>query len=66
MADFEGISLSDVGKDYLDTVHGKILVGKIGKNLVNRAKFSLAIFTDIPKMYLAYALAVAYLPNFYH
>ena len=28
------------------------------------AKFSLPIFTDTPKMYLAYALTVAYLPNF--
>ena len=27
-------------------------------------KFSLPIFTDIPTVYLAYALTVAYLPNF--
>ena len=41
-----------------------------GKNLVNLAnhelfaKIFLQIVTDTPKMYLAYALTVAYLPNF--
>ena len=29
-------------------------------------KFSSPIFTDTPKMYLAYALTVAYSPNFPH
>ena len=36
-------------------------------NLVNceSPKFSLPIFTDKLKMYLAYALILAYLPNFF-
>ena len=46
------------------TVHGKFWWGK----LANRElpKFSLPIFTDALKMYLAYALTVAYSSNFPH
>ena len=34
------------------------------EKLVNRELFAMSIFTDAPKMYLAYALTVAYSPNF--
>ena len=49
------------------TVHKKILVGKKLVNFMNRelfAKIFLANISDTPKMYLAYALTVAYLPSF--
>ena len=51
----------------VSTVDGKILAeGKL-VNLMNRelfAKFSSPIFTDTLKIYLAYALILAYSPNF--
>ena len=47
------------------TVHGKILVGwRIWWIMSYLLKFSSPIFTDTPKMYLAYAPTVAYSPNF--
>ena len=45
---------------------GKFWWGKIGKSWVILQKFFSPIFTDTPKMYLAYALTVAYsLPYLY-
>ena len=44
-----------------------ILVGEnwqIWRIMSYSPKFSLPTFTDTPKMYLAYALIVAYLPKF--
>ena len=49
------------------TVHGKIVVGKnwrIWQIMSYSPKFSSLIFTDTWKTYMAYALTVAYLPNF--
>ena len=51
----------------MNTVHGKIWRGKIGKlgeSSAIRQDFPRQIFTDTPKMYLAYTLTVAYLPKF--
>ena len=49
------------------TSHGKTLAGEKLTNFENHVllvkKFSSPIFTDTPKMYLAYALTVTYLPN---
>ena len=46
------------------SVHGKFWQGKLA-NLANRELFEFfsPIFTDTPKMYLTYALTVAYSPN---
>ena len=46
---------------HYSTLHGKYLVGQI---MSYSPKLSSPIFTDTPKMYLAYALTVAYSPNF--
>ena len=49
------------------TIHGKTLAGKKLLNLVNHELFTKIFLTNIHRhteMYLAYALAVAYLPNF--
>ena len=51
----------------INTVRRKILMGENLMNLVNCqlfAKFSSPIFTDTLKMYLTYALTVAYWPDF--
>ena len=42
------------------TAHGEILVGEKLANLENLPKFSLPLFTDTLKMYVAYALTVTY------
>ena len=48
-----------------NTVHGKILVWEKLANLASYSPiFSSPLFTDTPKMYLTYALTVAYSPNF--
>ena len=49
------------------TTHRKIVAGEKLANFENPAlfaKISLPLFTDIPKMYLAYALTVTYSPMF--
>ena len=51
----------------MNTVHGKIWRGKnwrIWQIISYSPRFSLPIFTDTPKMYLAYTLTVRYLPKF--
>ena len=47
-------------EESLTALHGKILVGKNWSIVNYSPKFSLPIFTDTPKMYLAYALTVAH------
>ena len=53
---------------YKNTVQGKYLAEEKLANLANCKLylpiFSLLVFADTPKMYLAYALTVIYLPNF--
>ena len=49
------------------SVRGKILMGKnwwIWRIMSYLPKYSSQVFRYTPKMYLAYALSVAYLPNF--
>ena len=52
----------------MTTAHGKIFAGEKLPNLENHElfcqNFPCQIFTDTPKMYLAYALTVAYSLNF--
>ena len=65
----EGIMLFTIQLDtiLMYTVHGKYLVGgnwRIWWIVSYSPKFSWPIFTDTSKMYLAYALTVAYSPNF--
>ena len=53
---------------WLATVHRKKLAGEklqiMHMIMSHSPKFSSPIFTDTPKLYLAYALTVAYSPNF--
>ena len=61
-----GYLIGQISKQFMYTYHIIPYMGNIwqGKKLANHELFALPIFTDTLKMYLAYTLTVAYLPNF--